>query len=196
MRECWIPDPSPMGRAWVWGYVARLLSFTFLIITSGIYSYMGEQQIDVILLELPEMLNVSFIFLIACISKGAWSYALILTCSALMWLQPDNSQSFSYLASATRYTRKLCNQLIRLCCTGKKRKRCGECAGCMAIDCGSCKFCHDKPKFGGQGKMKKPCINRKCSNLHEVGGNPKQANAPERPLTDISNIISRGKINC
>lgn len=73
----------------------------------------------------------------------------------------------------------------------------------MAIDCGSCKFCHDKPKFGGQGKKKKPCINRKCSNLHEVGGNPKQANAPERkllrPLTDISNnniIINRGKMRC
>lgn len=76
---------------------------------------------------------------------------------------------------------------------GKKRKRCGECTGCVAVDCGSCKFCSDKPKFGGRGKKKKPCINRKCLNLHEVRENPK-ANA-KIPLSDVSNTINRGNQN-
>ena len=45
---------------------------------------------------------------------------------------------------------------------GKKRKRCGECAGCTSVNCGSCKFCLDNPKFGGTGKKKKACIQRRC----------------------------------
>ena len=81
--------------------------------------------------------------------------------------------------------------------TGKKRKRYGEYTGCMASDCGSCKFCYDKPKFGGKGKKKKSCISRKCINLHDGEGNPKQVTAPQRkllsPRTGSSNIINRGK---
>jgi len=43
---------------------------------------------------------------------------------------------------------------------GIKRMRC-ECKGYLLSDCGKCKFCIDKPKFGGPGK-KKCCIVRKC----------------------------------
>lgn len=51
--------------------------------------------------------------------------------------------------------------------TRKKRKRaCGECAGCMIKnDCGKCKYCKDKPKFGGPNRLKKKCEIRKCRNL-------------------------------
>ena len=49
--------------------------------------------------------------------------------------------------------------------TGKKWKRCGDCSGCMATDCGLCKFCYDKPKFGGEGKKKQSCLKRKCINI-------------------------------
>ena len=76
--------------------------------------------------------------------------------------------------------------------TGKKLRRGGECSGCMANDCGSCKFCYDKPKFGGKGKKKKSCITRKC--IIDGMGNPKQTAAPRRkllnPHTDSSNNIS------
>jgi len=41
--------------------------------------------------------------------------------------------------------------------TGVKRKRCGTCDGCIRCDCGICKFCKDKPKFGGLGKKKQCC---------------------------------------
>ncbi|XP_055958891.1 histone-lysine N-methyltransferase 2B [Patella vulgata] len=48
---------------------------------------------------------------------------------------------------------------------GKRRKiRCKECAGCLAEDCGKCKQCLDKPKFGGSCKMKQACIHRRCLN--------------------------------
>jgi len=44
----------------------------------------------------------------------------------------------------------------------KKMRRCGECEGCMREDCGNCEACADKPKFGGPGRLKKACPQRKC----------------------------------
>ena len=43
-----------------------------------------------------------------------------------------------------------------------KRRRCGACDGCTAEDCGECRFCIDKPKFGGKGVLKQACIFRSC----------------------------------
>ena len=45
----------------------------------------------------------------------------------------------------------------------QRRPRCKECAGCRALDCGACKYCLDKPKNGGQNKLKKPCVGRVCT---------------------------------
>ena len=45
---------------------------------------------------------------------------------------------------------------------GKARKRCGTCLGCTASDCGVCKYCLDKPKYGGPGRLKQCCEKRKC----------------------------------
>ena len=45
---------------------------------------------------------------------------------------------------------------------GKTRKRCGTCSGCKASDCGVCKYCRDKPKYGGPGRLKQCCEKRKC----------------------------------
>ena len=43
-----------------------------------------------------------------------------------------------------------------------KRKRCGSCEGCTRPDCGICKCCMDKPRFGGLGKRKQCCELKKC----------------------------------
>ena len=51
---------------------------------------------------------------------------------------------------------KVCN------CIGHKRTRYGECTGCTSLNCESCKYCLDNPKFGGPGKLKKACIKQKC----------------------------------
>jgi hypothetical protein len=48
---------------------------------------------------------------------------------------------------------------------GSKRPRmarCGACAGCKAVDCGTCTSCVDMPKFGGTGYLKQACKARAC----------------------------------
>jgi len=44
----------------------------------------------------------------------------------------------------------------------KRKARCGICEGCTREDCGECKFCKDKLKFGGPQKMKQACVLKKC----------------------------------
>ena len=37
-----------------------------------------------------------------------------------------------------------------------------KCDGCVRPDCGKCKMCLDKPKYGGPGKKKQRCLKRQC----------------------------------
>jgi len=46
-----------------------------------------------------------------------------------------------------------------------KLARCGTCPGCLVTDCGKCKNCLDKPKYGGPGVKKQACVGRKCMRL-------------------------------
>ena len=41
-------------------------------------------------------------------------------------------------------------------------KMCGACDACVREDCGACRHCLDKPKFGGPGKLRQKCIHRRC----------------------------------
>mmetsp|Transcript_1418 Transcript_1418/g.1869 ORF Transcript_1418/g.1869 Transcript_1418/m.1869 type:complete len:422 (+) Transcript_1418:212-1477(+) len=43
-----------------------------------------------------------------------------------------------------------------------KRKRCGCCEGCRAIECGKCRYCLDMKKRGGSGTLRRPCEKRGC----------------------------------
>ena len=36
---------------------------------------------------------------------------------------------------------------------------------CQLPDCGQCSHCRDMRKFGGSGKSKQACINRRCPNM-------------------------------
>ena len=45
-----------------------------------------------------------------------------------------------------------------------RKLRCLECAACKRDDCGKCRFCLDKPKFGGTHRSRKPCVLRVCMN--------------------------------
>ena len=51
---------------------------------------------------------------------------------------------------------------------GNKRTRCGMCDGCLTSDCGKCKHCQDKKKFGGPGKLKKACLKRECHGMSQI----------------------------
>ena len=48
----------------------------------------------------------------------------------------------------------------------KRLLRCRICEGCLAEDCGRCKNCKDKPRFGGNGIRKKCCLDRICKRLY------------------------------
>lgn len=53
--------------------------------------------------------------------------------------------------------------------------RCGHCAGCLTGDCGTCKNCLDKPKYGGPGIKKQACLARRCEHLRPVPDAPRPA---------------------
>jgi len=45
----------------------------------------------------------------------------------------------------------------------KKGNNCGECAACLReADCGKCVNCRDMVKFGGEGRKKQKCMERRC----------------------------------
>lgn len=46
-----------------------------------------------------------------------------------------------------------------------RKTRCGACANCIREDCGKCKHCLDKTKFGGPNKIRKPCLKRVCRRM-------------------------------
>ncbi|XP_063841265.1 LOW QUALITY PROTEIN: DNA (cytosine-5)-methyltransferase PliMCI-like [Scylla paramamosain] len=46
-----------------------------------------------------------------------------------------------------------------------RRTRCGVCDACQRNDCGQCKHCKDMVKFGGSGRSKQCCIDRRCPNM-------------------------------
>ncbi|CAL1530549.1 unnamed protein product [Lymnaea stagnalis] len=46
-----------------------------------------------------------------------------------------------------------------------KRQRCGICEVCQQPDCGKCTACKDMTKFGGSGKAKQACKERRCPNM-------------------------------
>ncbi len=45
----------------------------------------------------------------------------------------------------------------------RNRVFCGECSGCLKNDdCGRCRYCQDKTKFGGQNRLRQKCLHRRC----------------------------------
>ncbi|XP_065915675.1 histone-lysine N-methyltransferase 2B-like [Dysidea avara] len=49
---------------------------------------------------------------------------------------------------------------------GQKPQGCGQCEACTKADCGKCRYCLDKKKFGGKERLKQRCIHRKCRKIH------------------------------
>ena len=51
---------------------------------------------------------------------------------------------------------------------GRKRRRCENCVGCKSSDCKTCRFCLDKPKYGGKGTLKQGCVKRRCTTIGKL----------------------------
>ena len=46
--------------------------------------------------------------------------------------------------------------------------RCGACAGCRVENCGVCRNCRDMKRFGGKGRLRQACEDRKCGGREEL----------------------------
>jgi len=72
-----------------------------------------------------------------------------------MKMSPDNCTSSSPPGS-TRKTSKGGKGI-------RNRVFCGDCPGCLKNDdCGQCRYCKDKTKFGGQNRLRQKCLHRRC----------------------------------
>ena len=72
-----------------------------------------------------------------------------------------------------------------------RKRRCNQCHGCLAIDCGNCSNCKDKPKFGGPGRKKQCCITRKCLRLKEPATNDNiQTDLPSASIPSMPYPVS------
>nr|AKR53930.1 DNA (cytosine-5) methyltransferase 1 [Latrunculia apicalis] len=74
------------------------------------------------------------------------------------------------MATTTPLVREIFEQFFTKQLAGKsnsspKRRRCGVCEVCQLPDCGSCNHCKDMVKFGGSGRSKQACVQRRCPNL-------------------------------
>ena len=73
----------------------------------------------------------------------------------------------------------------------KKAGLCGTCSGCKThADCGKCRMCIDKPKFGGPGRKKQKCLKRKCLKRAQTASTPPTVSGmlPNRSMALCSNV--------
>lgn len=78
--------------------------------------------------------------------------------------KPNGESSFhhQFLSTPVRTTYLQSGGLV-------KAMPCRNCSACVMDDCGECKFCLDKRKFGGPGKMNKRCKMKQCLTPKELG---------------------------
>ena len=78
--------------------------------------------------------------------------------------------------------------------------RCGKCQGCVRGNCGDCKNCLDKPKFGGRDIKKQACERRACSNPQEKKESPLvkavKAEQAKAAFCTLSNALQGDDYSC
>uniref|UniRef100_A0A3Q1C2H1 DNA (cytosine-5)-methyltransferase n=1 Tax=Amphiprion ocellaris TaxID=80972 RepID=A0A3Q1C2H1_AMPOC len=83
---------------------------------------------------------------------------------------------------------------------GVKRQRCGVCEVCQSPDCGKCTACKDMIKFGGSGKSKQACKQRRCPNLAvkeaEDDENIEEEDVPVEKTKKVSHAKRKKQTQC
>ncbi|KAF2359754.1 Zinc finger CXXC-type [Trinorchestia longiramus] len=75
-------------------------------------------------------------------------------------LSEDNGALLSYSGDAAKLLYSAANNR-------RRSKRCNLCEGCLTSeDCGLCRYCLDKAKYGGPNKLKQVCTKKRC--VHEL----------------------------
>jgi hypothetical protein len=75
----------------------------------------------------------------------------------------------------------------------QRRRRCGECAGCLGEDCGLCRYCRDRPAFGGKGTLRHTCERRRCTNLQPDLLSPRRRSSADGDGGIAAGTRSRGR---
>ena len=70
----------------------------------------------------------------------------------------------------------------------RRGPRCKKCPGCLRDDCGECRTCRDKPKYGGVGILKQACLQRNCQGIED--GRKEGVNLPEAGNKENSETVS------
>ena len=85
-------------------------------------------------------------------------------------MSPDDCSSSSSPATAPAKRTSKGGKGIR------NRVFCGDCPGCLKNDdCGQCRYCRDKTKFGGQNRLRQKCLHRRCQmDTHRRSGQSQQ----------------------
>ncbi|KFO57517.1 DNA (cytosine-5)-methyltransferase 1, partial [Corvus brachyrhynchos] len=84
-----------------------------------------------------------------------------------------------------------------------KRRRCGVCEVCQQPECGKCKACQNMVKFGGSGRSKQACLQRRCPNLavreadedEEVDDNIPEMPSPKKMLQGRKKKQNKSRIS-
>ncbi|TRZ06241.1 hypothetical protein HGM15179_020866, partial [Zosterops borbonicus] len=84
-----------------------------------------------------------------------------------------------------------------------KRRRCGVCEVCQQPECGKCKACQNMVKFGGSGRSKQACLQRRCPNLavreadedEEVDDNIPEVPSPKKMLQGRKKKQNKSRIS-
>lgn len=77
---------------------------------------------------------------------------------------------------------------------GPRRTRCGVCEVCQEPDCGTCNHCRDMIKFGGSGRSKQCCVNRRCpymSVMDKEESDGEEDDLPNLPIDKLSTGTSK-----
>ena len=81
---------------------------------------------------------------------------------ALVQVQPKSKKSAVSMSQSTAATVPGAQRT--------RNRRCGSCEACARQNCGDCHYCRDMPKFGGEGKLRQPCVHRRCLSMHPPMG--------------------------
>uniref|UniRef100_A0A8U8C5I0 DNA (cytosine-5)-methyltransferase n=1 Tax=Geospiza parvula TaxID=87175 RepID=A0A8U8C5I0_GEOPR len=84
-----------------------------------------------------------------------------------------------------------------------KRRGCGVCEVCQQPECGKCKACQNMVKFGGSGRSKQACLQRRCPNLavreadedEEVDDNIPEMPSPKKMLQGRKKKQNKSRIS-
>ena len=66
---------------------------------------------------------------------------------------------------------------------------CYQCKACTNKDCMNCKWCLDKKKYGGPGRLNKRCITRRCTNTRIVATNIRNENDTNGSINSLTRFM-------